>query len=136
MSFPMTSGSSMQATIRADPPQVGQISMSILNTRFRRCAQVIEARRSAAAGSSACCRDGLASPTPLGRCHPRAVLAVGREHAVKTRQIHPRLRHQRCKPGDEIQWARSKEANLRLSPLSRISWSICVDNSIMYYSWA
>ena len=43
----------MQATIRTEPPQAGQVSISILNTLFRRCAQVIDARRSAAVGSSA-----------------------------------------------------------------------------------
>ena len=50
------------------------------------------------------CRGMPASPAPLGRRHPRAVLAVGREQAVKTGQIYPRFRHQRCQPGDEIQW--------------------------------
>lgn len=48
----MTSGSSLQAMIRTVPPQAGQVSMSIPNTRFRRCAQVIAARRSAGVGSS------------------------------------------------------------------------------------
>jgi len=43
----------MQATIRAGPPQAEQVSMSILNIRLRRCAQVIEARRSTAVGFSA-----------------------------------------------------------------------------------
>ncbi len=43
----------MQAMIRTAPPQAGQVSMSMLNTRFRRCAQVIEARRSAGVRSSA-----------------------------------------------------------------------------------
>ena len=48
----MTSGSLMQAMIRITPPQAMQLSMSIPKTRFRRCAQVIAARRSAAVGSS------------------------------------------------------------------------------------
>lgn len=38
--------------IRIAPPQAGQVSMSIPNTRFRRCAQVIAARRSAGVRSS------------------------------------------------------------------------------------
>jgi len=37
----MTSWSSIQAMTLADPPQRLQTSMSILNTRFRRWAQVI-----------------------------------------------------------------------------------------------
>jgi len=99
----MTSGSSMQAT---DPrrPTAGRADIDIEHllqalcpghrgTAFR-CCWFLSLR----------CRDGLASPTPLGRCHPRAVLAVGREHDVKTRQINSRLRHKRCQPGDKIQW--------------------------------
>ena len=42
----------MQAMILTWPPQVLQVSMSILTTRFRRCAHVIDARRSAGAGPS------------------------------------------------------------------------------------
>ena len=45
--FSITAASSMQAMIRTAPPQVGQVSMSMSNTRLRHCAQVIEARRSA-----------------------------------------------------------------------------------------
>jgi Amidohydrolase family len=37
----------MQAMILTAPPQAGQVSMSMPNTRFKRCAQVIDARRSA-----------------------------------------------------------------------------------------
>lgn len=39
----MTSGSLIQAMIRAVPPQCSQFSTSMLNTRLRRCAQVIAA---------------------------------------------------------------------------------------------
>jgi len=42
----------MQAMILTWPPQVLQVSMSMLNTRFSRCAQVIAARRSAGVGPS------------------------------------------------------------------------------------
>ncbi len=42
----------MHAMIRTAPPQVGQVSTSMPRTRFRRCAQVIAARRSAGVGSS------------------------------------------------------------------------------------
>ena len=60
----MTSGSSIHATIPTDPPQAGQVSISILNTRLRRCAQVIEARRSAAVGSSASAAATAGPPLP------------------------------------------------------------------------
>ena len=40
----------MQAMILTLPPQSLQVSMSILNTRFKRCAQAIEARRLAREG--------------------------------------------------------------------------------------
>jgi hypothetical protein len=40
------------AMLRTAPPQVEQVSMSMPNTRFRRCVQVIVARRSAGVGSS------------------------------------------------------------------------------------
>ena len=43
----ITTGSSMQAITLTAPPRSRQVSMSILKTRFRRCAQLIEARRSA-----------------------------------------------------------------------------------------
>ena len=42
----------MQAMTLTCPPQAWQIAMSMLNTRLRRCAQVIEARRSAGVGVS------------------------------------------------------------------------------------
>ncbi len=48
--FSITTGSSMQAMILTAPPQARQVSMSMPNTRFRRCAHVIEARRSPGVG--------------------------------------------------------------------------------------
>ena len=50
------------------------------------------------------CRGMPASPAPLGRCHPRAVLAVRRKYPVETGKVHPRFRHQGCQPGNEVQW--------------------------------
>ena len=44
----------MQATILTLPLQLLQVSMSMLNTRFRRCAHVIDARRSAGVDSLRC----------------------------------------------------------------------------------
>jgi hypothetical protein len=49
----------MQAMMRIAPPHTEQVSISILNTRFRRCAQVIEAQRSAGVLSS-----GRLAPRP------------------------------------------------------------------------
>ena len=43
----MTTGSSMLAMILTAPPQRWQVSMSIRNTRLRRCAQLMAARRGA-----------------------------------------------------------------------------------------
>ncbi len=48
----MTSGSSMQAMLLTWRTQVLLVSMSILNTRFRRWAEVMTARRSAGVGPS------------------------------------------------------------------------------------
>lgn len=42
----------MQAMTFMAPPHSPQVSMSILNTRFNLCAQVIDARRSAGVGGS------------------------------------------------------------------------------------
>jgi hypothetical protein len=42
----MTTGSSIQAITLTAPPQARQISMSMLNTRLSRYAQVIDDRRS------------------------------------------------------------------------------------------
>ena len=46
------SASSIHAMICTAPPQAAQISMSMPKTRFRRCAHLIAARRSAGVGSS------------------------------------------------------------------------------------
>ena len=62
--FSMTSGSSMQAMILRWPLQVLHVSMSILNTRLRRCAQVIAARRSAGVGPCAASEGLVWLPLP------------------------------------------------------------------------
>ena len=46
----------MQAMMRIAPPQAAQVWMSMLTTRFKRCAQRIEARRSAGVVSSGLAR--------------------------------------------------------------------------------
>ena len=65
--FSMTSGSSIYAMIRTAPPHCGQVSISIPKVRFRRCAQVIEARRLAAVGSSSGCWNSPTLPAALER---------------------------------------------------------------------
>ena len=54
----------MQAMILTAPPHSQQVSMSILNTRLRRCAQVMEARRSTGVGSSGSPVEGRRPPLP------------------------------------------------------------------------
>ena len=49
----MAVGPSTLATMRAAPPQFTQMVTSMLNTRLRRCAQVIERRRSSGVRGSA-----------------------------------------------------------------------------------
>jgi hypothetical protein len=46
----------------------------------------------------------LKIPAPLGRCHPRTVVAVRREHPEETGEADSRFRHQVCQPGNEVQW--------------------------------
>jgi hypothetical protein len=110
----------MHAMIRTAPPQAGQISISIPQTRFRRCAQIIAmdgmyagfagaktGHRGAAFGRCRLFRlprrGMLASPAPLRRCHPGAEFAVRRKDAVETGQIDSRFGHQGRQPGDDVQ---------------------------------
>jgi hypothetical protein len=89
----------MQAMILTAPPQAGQVSMSMSNTRFRRCAQLIATdgmyagfagaktgHRGAAFGRGRRLRirhrGRPAAPAPPGLGHPSPVTAVGGEHAV------------------------------------------------------
>ena len=89
----MTAGSSMHAMIRTAPPQAGQVSISIPKTRFRRCAQVIAARRSAGVGSS-----GSAG---LACCPPRPRLAgVTRRQRLQREYLTPLLRPNSDAVGD------------------------------------
>ena len=62
--FSITWGSSMQAMILTVPPQAGQVWMSMLNTRFRRCAQVMAAWRCAGASSTPSSVDSGLLPLP------------------------------------------------------------------------
>ena len=66
----MAVGSSMLATIRTAPPQWMQVVTSMPNTRLRRCAQVIERRRSPGVRGSVE-SGGLSSATFEGSRLPR-----------------------------------------------------------------
>ena len=117
----MTSGSSKQAMILTVPPQLLQVSMSMLNTPFKRCAQVIamDGMYAGFAGAKTghggpafggCWvfrrrrRAGLVALTPFGRRHPRTMRAVGGEHTMESSQVGPGLGHQGDQPGNEVQW--------------------------------
>ena len=84
--FSMTSGSSMQAMILRWPPQVLHVSMSILNTRFRRCAQSSSlpgVRRGLGGAPHPKCWSGcpcpvwLVSPAHDARCWGRTRRGIG-----------------------------------------------------------
>ena len=112
--------SRMQAMILTGPPQLLQVSMSMLNARFRRCAQVIAMDGMYAGFAGA--KTGHGGPpfggrgvfhrirhasfvalAALGRRHLCTMRAVGGEHTMESSQVDPGLRHQRDKPGDEVQ---------------------------------
>ena len=90
----------------ASPPHFGQIDTSILNTRFRRCAQVM----------ALCCCSGVLSSFPCRvRPLPRltgvnidTVFAVWvmrhpDEHAMESGQVYSRLWNQGCQLRDKVQ---------------------------------
>ncbi len=100
----------MQAITRSVPPQWGQVSMSIANTRLRRCAHWTgcpgaakhrEVRERPAHG---CQRLVGIHPTPrVPRYDAGPVFEVGREHAMKSSKIQPRPGHQGGQACDEIE---------------------------------
>ena len=47
---------------------------------------------------------GLITLAPLRGGDQGAVSAVGGEHPVEAREVHPRPRHQGHQPGDEVEW--------------------------------
>jgi hypothetical protein len=106
---------------RIAPPQAEQVSMSMLNTRFSRCAQVIEARRSAGVLSSVSAAAWALAPLPrraLVTSSP--VGAVRGEHTVEAGEIDARFGHQRGQPRDEIQRTRRARAWCRPSRASSV----------------
>ena len=90
--------SRMQAIILAAPPQWLHVSMSILKTRFKRCAEVLAACPVAAV---------LSVSSPVRR--PRspgitcARVAVRCKNAVTAHEVHARFWYQCRQPCDEIQ---------------------------------
>ena len=84
--FSIINGSSMQTMILTAPPQAGQVSMSMPNTRFRRCAQVIEARRSASVGSSEAPVEGRRPPQGSTQ------IAVHAESRIMPSKVGERIR--------------------------------------------
>ena len=86
----ITAGSSMHAMMRVAPPQPAQVSTSMPNTRFRRCAQRIASWRSVGGRTSA-----LAASAPPGPADQRAVRTVEREHTMEAGEVHLRPGHQR-----------------------------------------
>ena len=92
----------MQAITFTAPVHSLQVLMSILKTRLRRFAQVIDARRSAGDGPFL---DyfGLVASAPLWGCHQRPVLSVGCKHTVETCQIDSGFWHQSRQVRNEIQ---------------------------------
>ena len=83
----ITTESSMQTMTFMLPPQTLHISMSILNTRFKLCAELIAAWLATGASSGPGTLALLARPRRADVTS--AVLTVGREHTVIACQIHP-----------------------------------------------
>jgi len=77
------------------PPQSRQVSMSILNTRFNLCAQVMAARRSAGVVLRLIGHLELAAFTPLSGRHQNTVLAIGGKYTVEAGEVDSWLWHQR-----------------------------------------
>ncbi len=70
----MAVGSLMLATIRTAPPQWAQGVTSMLNTRLRRCAQVIERRLSSGLRGSSLALTSTGAASVAGRLpHPDGV---------------------------------------------------------------
>ena len=97
----MTVGSRMAARIVRVPPQLGQCSISISNTRLSNWAQPM---RAAAEGRSVspCPGLSLALAGALGMiCGTE--LGIGCEHAMEANEMQPRTGHQRGEALHEFQ---------------------------------
>ena len=85
------------------PPHSRHASISMLNTHFKRCAHVMDARRSADLGGPSATLALLALPR-FARVTRARCLLLGANNAVKACQIHTRLGHQGRETGNEIEW--------------------------------
>ena len=94
----------LEITLTA-PPHASQVEISILNTRLRRCAQVIEAWRFAGVPSSVLLSSWcFFTFAAFCRCYQSTMFAVWRENTMESSQVNPGLRHQGNKPSHEMQW--------------------------------
>ena len=77
--------------------------MSILNTRFKRCAQFMADRRSTGlltSGASAV--RALVTLATFSRRHLCTMRAVRRKHTVEASEVEPGSRHQGDKPRNKV----------------------------------
>ena len=107
-----------QNTLQMNPtttPQALQVAMAILKTRLIRCAQVIDARRSAGVGGSSATLAWL-----LCRRDQRPMPAVGGKYAMQPGQLHSWFEHQGRPLGNEVQ--RLKDHMRGAVPVRRLQW--------------
>ena len=109
----ITARSSILAIILTAPPHAAQADMSVLNTRFRRCAfmpsgaahdGMLHQRRSLVAGYLA--SDALAE---FRRRHQGTMLTIWCEHTMEVCLIGSRPGYQGCQEAcDKVQWLEDK----------------------------
>lgn len=80
----------MQAITFTGPPQALQVSISMRNTRFRRCAQVMQACRSASVGGSSGPLALLTLPRLAGVTNTRCLLLGGKHPRKRVRLMRGR----------------------------------------------
>ena len=83
----------MQAIVLSLPPHLGQVSISMAKTLFKRCIQVMGAR-----GLSLVFSLGSRFGTTCARC-----LLLGANTPVEAGEVQARTRYESCEPSDEIQ---------------------------------
>lgn len=117
--LPISTGSSMLASTLSLPPHRRQVSISIANTRFSRCAQLCPGQRSvlwsSRSGGLGLWRRAAAAARRSDGGAPRA---VGSEHSVIAREMRARRRHQGSETGEEVE--RFEENVSRAVPVRRL----------------
>ena len=88
----MAVGSSTLATMRAAPPQCTQVVTSMLNTRLRRCAQLIERRRSSGVRGSSFALTSAGSASVAGRLPRPEGVSCARNFAFGAKMPWKRVR--------------------------------------------